>query len=174
MKPATKYLLPYSCVCIRFRKHSMPMVLTVRTTENVNYALSKLIFWAFSCSLIKDQWFNTSDVVEVLKRFRESLVILPPSDHEKTVCAYSGWWEVSVCEFSVCVLDKGRKSRRKGGGDKKREIGIRGREEMRGWWEPKQERWQAIKRPINLVNECPSSRGYSEKCSLLCVHQSEV
>lgn len=38
----------------------------------------------------------------------------------------------------------------------------------------KEERWQAIKRPINLVNECPSSRGYSEKCSLLRVHQSQV
>lgn len=27
---------------------------------------------------------------------------------------------MSVCEFTVCVLDKGRESRRKGGGDKKR------------------------------------------------------
>lgn len=71
----------------------------------------------------------------------------------------------------VCVCDKGKELER--GGDKERNRYKReGGDE--GMVSTKEERWQAIKRPINLVNECPSSRGYSEQCSLLRVHQSQV
>lgn len=69
------------------------------------------------------------------------------------------------------MCDKGGNG--KGGGDKERNRYKReGGDE--GMARKKEERWQAIKRPINLVNECPSSRGYSEKCRLLLVHQSQV
>ena len=36
-----------------------------------------------------------------------------------------------------------------------------------GRWRVKGERWQAIKRPINLLNECSSCGGFSETCILL-------
>lgn len=45
---------------------------------------------------------------------------------------------------------------------------------MRGRQGNKEERWQAIKCPINLVNECPSWRRSSGKHGLVCVHQSQV
>lgn len=66
-----------------------------------------------------------------------------------------------ACEFTVCAT--------KGGGDKER-SGYKREGGDEGMVRKRDERWQAIKRPINLLNECPSSRGYR---SLLHVHQSQ-
>lgn len=45
---------------------------------------------------------------------------------------------------------------------------------MRGRQGKKDERWKAIKCPINLVNECPSWRGNAGKRGLACVYRSQV
>lgn len=108
----TKCLLAHSCVCIRFRKRGMPMVLMVRNpqTDTENHALSKLILWAYvrSCLLIKDQWLNTSEMVEVLKRFWESLIILPPSNHKKTVHEHRIVRGERVWIYSLCARQRER------------------------------------------------------------------
>lgn len=90
---------------------------------------------------------------------------------KKIVCERTDREEsVRVCEFTVCVRQRERAGERKGGGDKGRN-GYKREGGDEGMVRKKDERWQAIKRPINLGNECPSSRGY---CSLLHVHQSQV
>lgn len=77
-------------------------------------------------------------------------------------------WRVLAC---LRVCDKGRG---KGREEIKEDMGIKREGGEEGMVRKKEERWRAIKRPINLLNECPSSRGDSQKCSLLRVHQSQV
>lgn len=100
MNPPTKCLLAHS------------MVLMVRNpqTDTENHALSKLILWAcvLSCLLIKDQWLNTSEMVEVLKRFWESLIILPPSNHNKTVHEQRIVRGERVWIYSLCARQRER------------------------------------------------------------------
>lgn len=89
----------------------------------------------------KTEWLNTNElVVDVLKRLGERLIFLLQSNHRtrRRWCVYKEKRtdrEKRVCEFTVCVCvcDKGQELETEREEEIKREIGIREREEMRGW-----------------------------------------